>query len=78
MPRSSSSIDKFLRDYKHDIFVMLIALGIERTHAAALIDQYSDDIKALAGDCPSKGPIVTPQMTARLIVRTFDHRLSGL
>ena len=63
---------QFLQEYRHDIFQMLLSMGAERSAAAALMDEYRQDIESWAGHRPEAGSIVTAQMAARMLVRVSD------
>lgn len=63
---------QFLQEYRHDIFQMLLSMRVERSAAAALMDEYRQDIEVWAGHRPEAGSIVTAQMAARMLVRVSD------
>lgn len=71
--------EEFMEDYRHDIFIMLLSMGVDRSAAIALIKTSKNDIEIWAGSRPATGSIVTPQMAARMIVRASNLNIeSGL
>lgn len=72
MFESTKNYSTFLDDYRKDIFVMLLALGADRTEASDLLSDYDKDIVSWAGTRPSSGPIRTAAMAARSIM-TLAH-----
>lgn len=59
---------KAVGSYKEEIYQMLICLGCNKRTSAALMRKNEDRIKGWFGS--NKGPIVTAQMSARLILRS--------
>lgn len=72
MFESTKNYSTFLDNYRKDIFVMLLALGADRTEASDLLKDYDKDIVSWAGTRPSSGTTLTAAMAARSIM-TLAH-----
>lgn len=65
--RKHVDIDTALGSYKEDIFLMLECLGCNERTTTALMRKNKDNIPRWFGG--ARGPIVTAQWAARLILR---------